>query len=89
MVASADYLDVQIAELTKQKQEKIKILEECQKSHKGFKIAGLATLGVSAIGIGVNIGEAIKIKGQKSDIADKEKQLDELDSKISSTKIKK
>ena len=87
MVASADYLDVQIAELTKQKQEKIKILEECQKSNKGFKIAGLATLGVSAIGVGVNIGEAIKIKGQKSDIADKEKQLDELDSKISSTKI--
>ena len=87
MVASADYLDVQIAELTKQKQEKIKILEECQKSNKGFKIAGLTTLGVSTIGIGVNIGEAIKIKGQKSDIADKEKQLDELDSKISSTKI--
>ena len=87
MVASADYLDVQISELTKQKQEKIKILEECQKSNKGFKIAGLTTLGVSAIGVGVNIGEAIKIKGQKSDIADKEKQLDALDSKISSTKI--
>ena len=87
MVASADYLDTQIAELTRQKQEKIKILEECQKSNKGLKIAGLTTLGVSAIGVGVNIGEAIKIKGQKSDIADKEKQLDALDSKISSTKI--
>ena len=87
MAASADYLDVQIAELTKQKQEKIKILEECQKSNKGFKIAGLTTLGVSTIGVGVNIGEAIMLKGQKSDIADKEKQLDELDSKISSTKI--
>ena len=87
MVASADYLDVQISELTRQKQEKIKILEECQKSNKGLKIAGLTTLGVSAIGVGVNIGEAIKIKGQKSDIADKEKQLDALDSKISSTKI--
>ncbi|MBQ1997153.1 MAG: hypothetical protein II238_01755 [Alphaproteobacteria bacterium] len=87
MAASADYLDVQISELTRQKQEKIKILEECQKSNKGFKIAGLTTLGVSTIGVGVNIGEAIMLKGQKSDIADKEKQLDELDSKISSTKI--
>ena len=87
MVASADYLDVQIAELTKQKQEKIKILEECQKSNKGFKIAGLATLGVSAIGIGVNIGEAVKIKDQKEDIATKDDKIENLNSKISSTKI--
>ena len=82
MVASADYLDVQISELTKQKQEKIKILEECQKNNKGFKIAGLATLGVSAIGIGVNIGEAVKIKNQQEDIADMNRRKKDLDDQM-------
>lgn len=61
MVASADYLDDKIANLTKQKLEKIAKLEECQKNTKGLKIAGITTLGVSAIGIGANIGEAVAL----------------------------
>lgn len=62
MVASGNALDDRISALIAEKQDILAQLEECQKSNKGFKIAGLATLGVSAIGIGVNIGEAVKIK---------------------------
>ena len=62
MVAFGNALDDRISALIAEKQDILAQLEECQKSNKGFKIAGLATLGVSAIGVGVNIGEAVKIK---------------------------
>ena len=68
MVASADYLDDKIAALTKEKLDKIAKLEECQKSTKGLKIAGITTLGVSAIGIGANIGEAVALKNYDAKI---------------------
>ena len=68
MVASADYLNDKWTNLVKEKQELISELEKCQKNTKGFKIAGLATLGVSAIGVGVNIGEAVKINSLEDEI---------------------
>ena len=82
MVASADYLDDKIANLTKQKLDKIAKLEECQKNTKGLKIAGITTLGVSAIGIGANIGEAVALKKYDEKIATAEQSKSDLDKEI-------
>lgn len=87
-VASADYLDDKIAELTKQKLEKIAELEECQKSTNGLKIAGITTLGVSTIGIAANIGEAVTLKNLDKDISTAEASKQDLDKQIQAQKAK-
>lgn len=87
-VASGDYLDDKIAELTKQKLEKIAELEECQKSTKGLKIAGITTLGVSTIGIAANIGEAVTLKNLDKDISTAEASKQDLDKQIQAQKAK-
>ena len=88
MIASGDYLDDKIAELTKQKLEKIAELEECQKSTKGLKIAGITTLGVSTIGIAANIGEAVTLKKLDKDISTAEASKQDLDKQIQAQKAK-
>lgn len=89
MIASADYLDDKIASLTKEKLDKIAKLEECQKSTKGLKIAGITTLGVSAIGIGANIGEAVKLNKLEAQIGTAETNKSDLDRQISAAKEEK
>ena len=82
MIASADYLDDKIANLTKQKLDKIEKLQECQKNTKGLKIAGITTLGVSAIGIGANIGEAVALNKLDDKIDTAVKTKSSLDTQI-------
>ena len=89
MVASADYLDDKIAALTKEKLDKIAKLEECQKSAKGLKIAGITTLGVSAIGIGANIGEAVALKNYDAKINTAVQTKSDLDVQIIDAQRKK
>ncbi len=89
MIASADYLDDKIASLTKEKLDKIAKLEECQKSTKGLKIAGITTLGVSAIGIGANIGEAVKLNKLDAQIGTAETTKSNLDRQISAAEKEK
>lgn len=89
MIASADYLDDKIASLTKEKLDKIAKLEECQKSTKGLKIAGITTLGVSAIGIGANIGEAVKLNKLETQINTAETNKSNLDKQISAAEEEK
>ena len=89
MIASADYLDDKIASLTKEKLDKIAKLEECQKSTKGLKIAGITTLGVSAIGIGANIGEAVKLNKLDTQIGAAETTKSNLDRQISAAEEEK
>lgn len=61
----------QIQRLMEEKQAKIAELEKCDSKRKGFVIAGVSTLGLTAVGIGGNIA-----------LAQKNKKLDvELDSK--------
>ncbi|MBR4891932.1 MAG: hypothetical protein IKZ34_01990 [Alphaproteobacteria bacterium] len=81
-VLYADYLDDNIVELVKLKQEKITTLEKCQKSKGGLMAAGIATLGVSAIGIGANIGEAIALKKLDADIATQKIEINNLEIQI-------
>ena len=73
-VSSFGAKNPQIIKLIRQKQQKVVQLEQCAKKVNGFKIAGISTLGVTAVGIGGNIALASKNK--------------KLDTEINSTKTK-
>ncbi len=59
-VFSADLNNPEIQRLIAEKQQKIAALEKCSKKVKGFKIAGISTIGLTAIGVGGNIALASK-----------------------------
>ena len=50
----------QIRRLLEEKEEKIKTLEKCDGKRKGWMIAGISTIGLTAVGVGVNIAQANK-----------------------------
>lgn len=89
MVASADALDDKIARLTQEKLDKLAKLEQCQKSTKGLKIAGWTTLGISAIGIGANIGEAVALNKLDTKIGNAQEQSEKLDGQINAIQQQK
>ncbi len=89
MVASADYLDDKLANLITEKQNLISQLEECQKSKGGLMVAGITTLGVSAIGIGANIGEAVALKNYDAKINTAVQTKSDLDVQIIDAQRKK
>ena len=89
MVASADALDDKIARLTQEKLDKLAKLEQCQKSTKGLKIAGWTTLGISAIGIAANIGEAVELNKLDTKINDAQEQSEQLDGQINAIQQQK
>ena len=57
-------LDSQIEKLTSERDSKYEALQKCEKSTKGFKIAGLTTLVATGFGIYGNIKLSEKIKGK-------------------------
>lgn len=82
--AAIQQLDAEIARLQAQNQAGLEELQECEKKVKGFKISGITTLSLTGVGIGVNIGEAVKLnKLEKqssaldASIAEKQRQKEE------------
>ena len=69
-------------QLVREKQRKMEELEKCMGSTKGLKIAGLSTLGLTAVGVAGNVVEAKKIDEYESGIKSKEKELEKLDKDI-------
>jgi len=59
-------LDNEIERLTMQRDEKYAELQKCEKSTKGFKIAGITTLVATGVGVYGNIKLSQKIKGKKA-----------------------
>lgn len=57
-----------IYKLMQEKQEKMEKLEKCQGTTKNLKIAGISTLGITAVGVGTNIAEAVVLNDYKSDV---------------------
>ena len=57
-----DILDMQIHELEVRRDELKKQIAECEQNTRGYKIAGIATLGATGVGIVGNIKLAEKIK---------------------------
>ena len=70
------YMTSQIQRLLNEKQEKISKLEECDGKRKGFMIAGISTLGLTAVGVGVNIAQASKSNKLSNQIADQNLELE-------------
>lgn len=57
-------LDNQIEKLTNERDTKYEALQKCEKSTKGFKIAGLTTLVATGVGVYGNIKLAQKLSGK-------------------------
>ena len=64
-----DYIDMQIHELEQRRDELKKQIAECEQNTRGYKIAGIATLGATGVGVVGNIAlhnEIKKIEQSKS-----------------------
>ena len=68
-----------IYKLMQEKQAKMEKLEKCQGTTKNLKIAGISTLGITAVGVGANIAEAVILKDAKSKLADSQNAYNEQD----------
>ena len=79
-IADTGY-SARINELIAQKQAKMKQLEKCQGTTKNLKIAGLSTLGITVVGVGANIAEAVILNQYDDKISDAEKARDEAKTK--------
>ena len=79
---SAVYMTSQIQRLLNEKQEKISKLEECDGKRKGFMIAGISTIGLTAVGVGVNIAQANKSNKLSNQIADQNRELEKQQSNL-------
>lgn len=64
-----------INKLVQEKQRKMEELEKCMGSTKGLKIAGISTLGLTAVGVAGNVIEAKKIKEYDDKIESTEKSI--------------
>ena len=53
-------MSAQVRRLLQEKQEKIEQLEKCEGKKQGWMIAGISTIGLTAVGVGVNIAQASK-----------------------------
>ncbi len=62
--------------LVAEKQAKMKKLEKCKGTTKGLKIAGLSTLGVTAVGVGVNVAEAVVLDDYKGKVKKEKKEYE-------------
>jgi len=70
-------LNSQIESLTKERDEKYEKLKQCEKTTKGFKIAGLSTLVATGFGIYGNIKLAQRLHdGETSGIGKSEAVID-------------
>ena len=67
--------DFRINKLIQEKQRKMAELEKCMGSTKGLKIAGISTLGLTAVGVAGNVIEAKKIKEYDDKIESTEKSI--------------
>lgn len=83
-------------QLVREKQRKMEELEKCMGATKGLKIAGVSTLGLTAVGVAGNIAEAKKRNEYQADIdsvptkmANVQKEIDETNNEINKLEKKK
>lgn len=72
-------------QLVREKQRKMEELEKCMGSTQGLKIAGLSTLGLTAVGVAGNVAEAQKIKEYEEGIEKADKKIASYDKDIQKT----
>ena len=69
-------------QLVREKQRKMEELEKCMGSTQGLKIAGLSTIGLTAVGVAGNVAQAKKLDEYESGIKSKEEELEKLNKDI-------
>ena len=77
---------LRVNRLVQEKQRKMAELEKCMGSTKGLKIAGISTLGLTAVGVAGNVVEAKKIKDYDTKIASTDKSIEKTQQEIDNTK---
>lgn len=82
-VSHAAPMTAQIQRLLQEKEEKIKQLEQCDSKRKGWMIAGVSTIGLTAVGVGVNIAQASKSNKLSGEIDSAKQELDRYEYKLS------
>jgi hypothetical protein len=75
-------------QLVREKQRKMEELEKCMGATKGLKIAGLSTIGLTAVGVAGNIAEAKKRDDLAASIESADKQLPEINEQIATEQTK-
>ncbi len=75
--------------LVSEKQRKMAELEECSGNVNGWKIAGISTLGLTAVGVAGNVALANKSKDYDKQIEKTEKSIESYDQKITAQKQEK
>lgn len=65
-----------VSVLMAEKEAKMKKLQSCQGTTKNLKIAGLSTLGVTAVGIGANIAEAVVLNDYDNKVKKEQSEYD-------------
>ena len=68
----------QISSLLEQKNAKIAELEKCDSNRKAWMIAGISTIGLTAVGVGVNIAQASKSNKLSAEIDSAKNELKDL-----------
>lgn len=71
-----------ITRLMREKQAKMEQLEKCMGSSKGLKIAGISTLGLTAVGVAGNIAEAKAIQDYNDRIESTDKKIEKTTAEI-------
>ena len=76
---------IRIEKLIAEKQAKMEKLKKCKGTTKNLKIAGISTLGITAVGVGANIAEAVvlneekgKLKTEKANLEKAQKKQEQL-----------
>lgn len=75
-----------VAQLMREKQQKMEQLEKCTGSAKGLMIAGVSTLGLTAVGVAGNIAEASVIKKYDQQIEATDKKIAKTEQEIEDKK---
>ena len=77
---------MRVNRLIQEKQRKMAELEKCMGSTKGLKIAGISTLGLTAVGVVGNVAEAKKINEYDDKIESTEKSIEKTQKQIDETR---
>lgn len=72
-------------QLVREKQRKMEELEKCMGATNGLKIAGLSTIGLTAVGVAGNVAQAKKLDEYESGIESKQKELEKVNKDIATT----
>ena len=88
-------MSAQVRRLLQEKQEKIEQLEKCEGKKQGWMIAGISTIGLTAVGVGVNIAQASKsnrlsdeIEMEKSTLERHQNDLNRIQNDIAAERAK-